>query len=129
MKNKIYFAFIIAVMLALLTANVSFADKGGQGKATPFKITFPGETTYECSGVRVTQGNGIVKDSETCIASGNTSHLVEGTIVGDPDFCTFDGRCGWRWASDFDLAIATHVTLVWTDNGDGTFTLDVVAYY
>ena len=78
-----------------------------------------------CTGNRITHEgtNSFVKDVETCITS---SALPPGTY----DIGTDLG--GFRWCSDFNgapcnPATSGHVTV--TDNGDGTFTWEIVAYY
>lgn len=127
MKNKIYFAVSIALLMALFAINtVAFA---GNGAATPFKAEYDSSILghTDCSGARVIQGNGKVKDSQTCTLSGNTL-ASPGTYVGSPSVC-IGGFCGVYWQSDFDGQIATSVTFTIVDNGDGTFTLNLVAYY
>jgi hypothetical protein len=47
-------------------------------------------------------------------------------VTGNPHFCVAT-MCG-VWVSDFDGRKADSVTLTITDNGDGTFTEDIVAY-
>jgi len=96
----------------------------GQGSATPFKISYDiGGTRSDCSGAHIVNSNtGMVKDSETCLVSGDTSYLVAGTYSGDP-YGAFPGfNRPARWASDYDGAIATHWTVTYVDNGDGTWT-------
>ena len=108
------------------------AASASNGAATPFKATYIDNSfgsLATCSGAHVIQGNGVVKDSETCILSGNTSTVTAGTTVGNPIY-SFAGIPGEvEWASDFNGAIATHVTLTFVANRDGTFTEYVVAYY
>lgn len=129
MKNKISLAIRIALLLGLLATNgVAYA---ANGKATPFKATYTDlmfNTLDTCSGAHVLQGNGKVKDSETCMLSGDTSRVLAGTYVGAPKFCIPNNPCA-VWSSDYDGQIAKNVTLTIIDNGDGTFTMDVVAYY
>lgn len=103
----------------------------GNGVATPYTITFgpplyPGPT-WSCWGSRVVNGNGV-KDSETCVLSGDTSGVAAGTFSGDPYGDLF-GTPQVRWASSFDVQMATRWTITVTDNGDGTFTAAIVAFY
>jgi hypothetical protein len=129
MKTKLSFAIRIALLLGLLVTNGVVHASGG--KATPFKATYTDllfNTLDTCSGARVTQGNGKVKDSETCVLSGDTSRVVAGTYAGAPKFCIPNNPCA-VWSSDYDGQIAKTVTITITNNGDGTFTMNVVAYY
>jgi hypothetical protein len=120
----------LAVLASIvLSTGVASASNGA---ATPFKATYIDNSFRSlatCSGARVVQGNGLVKDSETCILSGNTTTVRAGTIVGNPSY-SFPGIPGVvEWASDFNNQIATSVTFKFVANGDGTFTEYVVAYY
>jgi len=83
---------------------------------------------FSCNGERIakTGPNAVVKDSETCSMS-DISTFPPGTYVGNP-FVVING-VPQRWASDFDGQIATSVIEVVTDNGDGTGTLQITAYY
>ena len=129
MKNKISLAQSIVLLLTLFTINGTAHAAGGG--ATPFKAQYTNllfNTLDTCSGAHVIQGNGKVKDSQTCILSGDTSLVVTGTFVGNPGFCIPNNPCA-VWASDFDGQIAKSVTITIVDNGDGTFTETVVAYY
>jgi len=122
-------------LCALAAAGASAAP--GSGAATPFKATYVDSAlgaTATCSGAHIEQTNGAtagtIKDSETCIISGDTSSVPTGTIVGDPNY-TFPalGNTQLFWQSDYNGLIASHVTLTFTPNGDGTYTEEVVAYY
>jgi hypothetical protein len=103
----------------------------GQGSATPFKASYnSGATHWECSGARIVNSNtGTVKDSETCLLSGDTTSLVAGTYTGDPYGTVFGLPNPVRWKSDYDGAIATTWTSTFLDNSDGTWTVNAVAYY
>jgi hypothetical protein len=103
----------------------------GHGSATPFKSSFDfGGTNSDCSGARIVNANtSVVKDSETCVVSGDTSYLVAGTYTGDPTGILPGSSDPVRWASDYDGAIATHWTVTYVNNGDGTWTASIVAYY
>ena len=123
-------AGVLAVLASIMIS--AGAASAGNGAATPFKATYIDnsfKSLATCSGAHVIQGNGLVKDSETCILSGNTTTVSAGTIVGNPSY-SFPGIPGLvSWASDFDNRIATSVTFKFVANGDGTFTEYVVAYY
>jgi hypothetical protein len=83
---------------------------------------------FTCSGERIRRRapNPFTKDSEECTMT-DLSTWPPGTYIGDPFFdvngVTYD------WLSDYDGREAHLVTLIVTDNGDGTGHLDVVAYY
>ncbi|SRR6266540_773947 len=120
----------LLLMLALAAAilSASAVASANTGAATPFKAEYAvGGAYWTCSGARV--DNPVsVKDSETCLVSGNTAGYVAGTYTGSPygNFPPY-GTVGWQ--SDFDAALASSWTLTITDNGDGTFTVEIVAYY
>ena len=125
--------FSVLVVLLLMFSSVPVAlaysgDISPNGGATPFKVTYLGPTTWTCAGARVVN-RVSVKDSERCVISGYTTGFVPGTYSGDPtgNFPPYGTILGWF--SDYDGAIATHWTITISDNGDGTFTADIVAYY
>ena len=118
---------IVAVVVAALgTGAVATAS---QGAATPFKATYNGTpgATYTCAGAHVVN-RVSVKDSERCVISGDTTGYVAGTYSGSPlGFLPWYGISDW--ISDYDGTIASSWTITVTENGDGTFTFDIVAYY
>jgi hypothetical protein len=123
-------AGFVAVVLAMsAVAASSAAVLASNGAATPFKVAFDdGSTHYDCAGARV-ENRVSIKDSETCLVTGDTSLMIAGTYSGDPY-----GDLPWfphaRWQSDTgDGRIADHWTVTVNDNGDGTFTLYAVAYF
>jgi len=119
------FASVVSVT-SLGVVGVASAD----GAATPFKSSYadPALGTHDtCSGARVVQSKGTIKDSETCTLSGDTSRVVAGTVVGNPFYVL--GGVYSEWSSDFDGQVAKSVTLQFVANGDGTYTENVVAYY
>ncbi len=73
----------------------------------------------------------IAQDSETCIVSGDLTGYANGTYSGAPaGFLAGFGTA--QWSSDSPLeagAIATSWTIVETNNLNGTFTLNIVAFY
>ena len=120
-------------IVAVCAVSVGFAAAGngaGNGATTSqfFTSYFDSGVESDCTGTRVVQKDGTVKDSAICILSGDTSWLSPGTIVGNPGYCLND-VCWAYWVSDFDGKIAKSVTLKLTDNLDGTFTQKVTAYY
>jgi hypothetical protein len=117
-------------MVTICAVNVGSAS-AGNGSATSQYFTSYHDTNgveSDCTGTRVVQKDGTVKDSATCILSGDTSRLVSGTVVGNPGYC-LNAVCWPAWVSDFDGKIAKSVNLKLTDNLDGTFTQKVTAYY
>jgi hypothetical protein len=66
------------------------------------------------------------KDSEDCTIT-DLSTFPPGTYVGNP-FITVNGQL-YGWNSDYDGRMANSVTIIVTDNGDGTGHLALVAYY
>ena len=126
MKHIVAIASIVGAISLGGVVGVASAD----GAATPFKASYndPALGTLDtCSGARVVQSNGTVKDSETCTLSGDTSKVVAGTVVGNPDY-TLGGVYSY-WSSDFNGQAAKSVTLRFVANGDGTYTEYVVSYY
>jgi hypothetical protein len=90
--------------------------------ATPFGVSI-----WTCSGAHIV--NPIsVKESETCVISCNTTGLVGGTYVGNPT-ANIPPFVVTPWKSDYNGALATSFTATSVKNGDGTFTLVIVAYY
>jgi hypothetical protein len=83
---------------------------------------------YTCSGERIRRRapNPFTKDSEECTYT-DLSTFPPGTYVGNPFF--YVNGVPYTWLSDYDARTANLVTLIATDNGDGTGHLDVVAYY
>jgi hypothetical protein len=121
---------LLAVACALMVAASASASSGAT--VTPFAGTYPGGIAT-CTGNRITHTTGgttFIKDVETCIvladfSEGPGTYDVNSPVVGG-------------WCSDFDsfltgdftncnLAVSGHLTV--TDNGDGTVTWDIVAYY
>ena len=119
---------MLAIVVAAMSAATQAAGDPGNGAATPFKATYPsGTTTWTCSGAHVVNKN-FIKDSETCLVTGNTAGYQAGTYSGSPSgFFPPYGIVFWQ--SDFNGVIATSWTETVTDNGDGTFTVDVLAFY
>ena len=129
------FAAALIAVAALFAPAAASADPGG-GSATQFTASYDlfgprvASVHLDCSGVRIANANmGMVKDTETCLLTGDTSSLVAGTYKGDPVGSSplVSGLAGW--GSDFDGAIATRWTSTFVNNGNGSWTLEEVAYY
>jgi hypothetical protein len=121
---------LLAVVCALTLAASASASSGAT--VIHFAGTYPGGVAT-CTGNRITHTTGgttFIKDVETCIVLADFSP-PPGT------YDVFDPVVG-GWCSDFDsfltgdftncnLATSGHITV--TDNGDGTVTWNIVAYY
>ena len=83
---------------------------------------------FTCAGERIMRGppNPFTKDSEDCTMT-DLSTWPPGTYVGNPFFIVNGVLYGW--SSDYDGRFANSVTMIVTDNGDGTGHLNAVAYY
>jgi len=128
LRMKWYAAAVIAVVAVLVSATSAVA--AGNGGATPYTASWDAGFHADCSGAHIVNSNtGMVKDSETCLLTGDTSYLVAGTYTGDPRGTFPWSPYQWRWASDYDGALATRWTNTFVDNGDGTWTLSAVTYY
>ena len=130
---------LLAVAVFALTGlGVATASNGAQ--VTHFTATYVNGATWTCSGSHIVKsGNGanFIKDSETCVLSGNTAGFLAGTYAnGGPCAVAFGPNVGnfppfgcVIFLSDYNGATATSWTIGVTDNGDGTLTADIVAYY
>src|SRR4051794_34753718 len=116
-------------MVTICAVNVGSAS-AGNGSVTSQYFTSYTDAGMEsdCTGTRVVQKDGTIKDSATCILSGDTAGLVPGTVEGNPGYC-LKSVCWPAWVSDLDGKIATSVNLTLIANLDGTFTQKVTAYY
>ena len=83
---------------------------------------------WTCAGERIskTTPHPFTKDSEDCTIT-DLSTFPPGTYVGDPNFIV--NGVPYSWSSDYDARTANLVTLIVTDNGDGTGHVALVAYY
>ena len=83
---------------------------------------------WTCAGERIskTRPHPFTKDSEDCTIT-DLSSLPPGTYVGNPTF--YVNGVPYTWVSDYDARRANLVTLIVTDNGDGTGHVNLVAYY
>jgi hypothetical protein len=119
-----------ALLLVSLLTSVAFASNGA---ATQFKTTYTNVATWTCSGSHVI--NKTIKDSGTCVLSGDTIGFVAGVFTSTS---TDASGFGWgnlppfgvtAWASDYNAVWATSWTITMVNNLDGTFTAKIVAYY
>jgi hypothetical protein len=85
---------------------------------------------FTAAGERIvkTRPKAFTKDSETILMS-DISTWPAGTYTLDANGLFFIFGVPYFWASDFDGQIAVSGTIVVTDNGDGTGTLEAVVYY
>jgi len=83
---------------------------------------------FTCAGERIskTAPRPFTKDSEDCTMT-DLSTWPPGTYVGNP-FWVVNGQ-SYSWLSDYDGRGANQITVIVTDNGDGTGHLAAVAYY
>ena len=83
---------------------------------------------FTCAGERITKTapKPFTKDSEDCTIT-DLSTFPPGTYVGDPTFIV--NGVEYSWQSDYDGMLGNLVTLIVTDNGDGTGHVALVAYY
>ena len=123
-----FFPLIVAGVV-VCAVGASFAYAGNGSTTTPFANTYtePG-VLLECKGTRIVQKDGTVKESETCILSGDTSLVESKSVQGRPGYC-LNGVCWAYWASDLDGRHAVSVNLTQFANGDGTYTRTITAYY
>ncbi len=119
---------LIAVVLAgCLWSFAGMASAGNGATVHHFSVTYP-DNLATCSGNRIekTGVNGFVKDVETCVT------VIDVGLGSGTYSAVYLGWCSDYNAVIFDEsacnpATSGHVTI--GDNGDGTFTWDVVAYY
>jgi hypothetical protein len=135
--------FLVGLMVAAMAAigfgTVTAFANNGDGAGTAFKAMYPspgidgGTATWTCSGAHVVNKVSF-KDSETCVVSVDVAGYANGTYSGSPTGPVAGSPFGasTAWFSDFageSGAMATSWTIVESDNGDGTFTLDILAFY
>jgi hypothetical protein len=85
---------------------------------------------FMAAGERIvkTRPKAFTKDSETILMS-DISTWPAGTYTLDANGIFFILGAPYGWASDFDGQIAVSGTIVVTDNGDGTGTMELDLYY
>ncbi len=116
---------VVFVGCLLSFAGPASADDGAT--VHHFSVTYPGNLAT-CSGNRIEKAgaNGFVKDVETCVTVIDVG-LEPGTYSAvDLGWCS-DYNAVIFDESACNLAISGHVTI--GENGDDTFTWNVVAYY
>ena len=133
----------VFIVLMLSTVAVGTASAGNGEQVTPFKATYYVKNGFVIIGTPTCEGRHIVgppakpfvKDSQTCRVE--RAGFIAGTYSNGGDCAARNGSnwgyfpplgCSY-WLSDYNGATASRWTNVVTDNGDGTFTEDVVAYY
>ena len=115
------------------SATIAGASGGNGATVTHFTASYqdpPGLGNWSCTGEHIYNHGAGAQDSETCIASGDTSGLVPGTYSGSP--YTIFPVLGWSgWTSDYYTTVvwATSWTAIVTANSDGTFTINIDAFY
>jgi len=117
---------LAAVGVAALVVAANAAATGG----TTFTASYTQNgRDYRCAGTHfVTTVS--VNDVETCLVTGDTQGRVAGTYSGSPKGFFAGEGSNVYWKSDFDgTSRATSWTTTVVDNGDGTFTDQIVAYY
>ena len=140
-RNWLLLLIAVAALCVGLVGAGAASAKPGNGAATPFKLSYGPLPEFgilfhaDCSGAHIVNVNtGMIKDSETCLFSGDTSAFVAGTYSGDPA-----GVVPWfsdeptLWVSDYpgytEFVFATHWTFTLVQNGDGSWTAEMVSYY
>jgi hypothetical protein len=105
-----------------------------------FKASYPtGDTSWSCSGVRVSNRGAGTFDSETCAVTGvsasDVSQFPAGSYTNGPGsiYGTIPFYGHGLWQSDFDGQTASSWTISLsydaTGGADGTATVTVIAYY
>ncbi len=111
----------LALAAVFLSASVALAANGAQ--TTHFTAAYDNGQGgfFTCAGERIvkTAPKAVTKDSETCTISDVATWPAGTYVIGSGAF----------WISDFDGQVAVSGTIVVTDNGDGTGTMDIVAYF
>jgi hypothetical protein len=121
---------VLASTLGAVGAGSSVAFAGNGARTVHFTAEYPNPIGgyFTCAGERIVKiaPRAFTKDSENCTIT-DLSSFPPGTYVGNPFYQVNGERHGWR--SDYDGQRARSVTLVVTDNGNGTGNVDIVAYY
>lgn len=122
---------VLTVVLAVGGLAAGVATAGNGASTAHFTAAYDNGQGgfFTCSGERVTKTapNAFTKDSETCTIS-DLSTWPAGTYTITPSPTPPPGNYAF-WFSDFDGSIAQSGTLVVTDNGDGTGTMNITAYF
>jgi hypothetical protein len=126
MRRLKYLAALVAVAASALALGAAPAlANNGKGAGTNFQVTYTFlNVTWTCSGGHVVNKN-YTLDDETCIVSGDVSSAIPiGTSTGGTWLSDFSGP-GWP----FLTVPSQSLTLTNTPNGDGTYTIMILAYY
>ena len=149
--KRILIGVLVAAVAALGSATVASASDGAT--VTHFTAAYPSLVGdfWTCSGSHIVKSapKPFIKDSETCVISGNVSTYYAGTfasgapcppsygappgnecgsfppVAGSPG--TIDGLV--NWFSDFNGVFASSWSITITRNSDGTFTAQIDSYY
>jgi hypothetical protein len=136
-------AIALAIAATLLSVGGAFAGNGAQ--TTQFAGSYD---SFTCVGVRIVKSapKAFTKDSETCTFT-DLTQFPPGTYKIVDFWSTTPGAGETYWFSDYEILdvaaddpicvpdypvcyrSAVSGTIVSTDNGDGTGTLTVTAYY
>ena len=120
---------VLASTLGVAGAGSSVALAGNGAYTVHFTAAYesPVGGYFTCAGERIVKiaPRVFTKDSENCTIT-DLSSFPPGTYVGNPFYEVNGQRHGWR--SDYDGQKARSVTLIVTDNGNGTGNVDIVAY-
>jgi hypothetical protein len=123
--QKLGLTFAVLVVALFLASGNALAKPGGATGTQTFTYFNAVGGNWVCHENRIVQTNArnpFTKESFTCTID-NLSTLPAGTYTFSQP-----GPIG-GWASDFTGQIATSFTIVVTDNGNGTGTVQGVAYY
>ncbi len=138
----------VLALVVMVSGIVTASALAGGTTATQFSaLYYQNDITqlWNCSGVRLAQKN-ATKDTETCIATGTgTNAYVAGTYKNT--YTTSDGCArianvpgigtDRRWVSDYELFVnpggVLRCSIDWkisfAPNGDGSWTVSILAYY
>jgi len=129
--KKLWLLAVLVTALAGAGVATGVATANNGAKTTHFTAAyFNGQGGFfTCSGERIvkTAPKAFTKDSETCTISdlstwGPGTYPIVTSFLPPPALSAI-------WFSDFDGQQAVSGTIVVTDNGDGTGTMNIDAYY
>jgi hypothetical protein len=108
-------------------STIPAAASSGAGNHFTANYQYNAGTFWTCSGTHVANNN-VFKDNETCLVTGNTTGFVAGTYTTGMALPPF----GVGWSSDYPPeagALAISYTITETNNGNGTWTVSITAFY
>lgn len=123
---------------ALTLPCVAGASSGHGATVNHFSAAYAnGAMNFNCTGEHVFNKGPGGQDDETCLLSGDTTGLVAGTYTNDLNNqygSTVGVLAPWGdvvWTSDYysTPTNASSWTICIANNGDGTFTMDIDAFY